>query len=365
MRLSPSVIVRGLGRAGFLGLIVATAVPSAHALTINVTYDSSITNLGNAAAIQTAFDSVVSQFESAIANNITVNFNVAWGKVNTTPITSGLVGEALVNASGGFYSYAQVSGFMGATGATLPTTNPLGASLFLVPNAQAKALGISGITYPAYDAYIGFSSTSPFTFDDSSGIGALTYDFEGIAAHEIQHALGRVTSLTSSATPIFAYAADLFRYSGSGTNSFTYNTPNGGTPAYASVNGGVTSLGTYANQSSGSGERSDWQSPAGPGQNNPPNAQNALQTLGVDYCLSTADERLLAGLGYTFTDQAAGLFLSGEGCAPNGADTAAFAAYPTSVETPPRTPTPEPATLALLAAGTASLGVFRRRRKRT
>ncbi len=353
MRFLPAPSSRARGRTALFALLVTVAGPAAQAMTINVTYDASITARPNAATIQTAIDDVTQQFEAAIANDITVMVHVAWGKVNTTPLAAGDVGETLVSATG-FYSFAQVGSFLGATGATLPAANPTGTNRFLIPTAVAEALNIPGVSYPAYDAYIGFSATAPFAYDDTAAIPALSYDFKGIASHEIQHALGRVTGLFST-SPIYGSAADLFRYTAAGTNSFTYDTPVGGAPAYASTDGGVTSLGTYSDQTTGA-NRADWQSPTGTA--NPPNAQNGLQATGVDYCLSTADQRLLAALGYEFTADAAALFLSGPGCAPAGASPAAYAAFPVAAPVG----APEPGTLALLTAGSATLGVLRRRR---
>ncbi len=347
---------RTLGPAGLLMLACLAAAPDARALTINITYDSSITSLGNAATVQAAISSVAQQFEAAVANNITVNLNMAWGKVNTSALTSGDVADTVVNAFG-FYSYAQVKSFLSGTAGTLPTADPTGTGRFMIPQAQAKALNLSGVSYQSVDAYIGFSNTAPFAYDDSVAIPALSYDFKGIVSHEIEHALGRVTGLLSS-TPIYGYAADIFRYSAPGTNSFTYNTPTGTTQAYASIDGGVTKLGTYADQAT-AGDRSDWNSPTG--TTNPPNAQNARQVTGVDYCLSTADERLLTGLGYSFTAYATSLFQSGSSCAPSGAVPAAYAAMPASSPVN----APEPASLGLLAAGVATLGALRRRRAAT
>lgn len=141
--------------------ILALASHAAQALTINVTYDSTITGRANAAAIETAFESVVQSFEAAIANPITVNLHVAWGRVNTTAMAANNVGETRVSAAGSFRTFAQARDFLlnGGVTATLPMVDPTGTNRFLIPTAQAKALGMTGFTAPTYDAYIGFSST--------------------------------------------------------------------------------------------------------------------------------------------------------------------------------------------------------------
>jgi len=324
---------------------------TAQALTINVTYDSTITGRANAAAIETAFEAVVQSFEAAIANPITINLHVAWGRVNTTAMAANNVGETRVSAAGGFRTFSQARDFLlnGGVTTTLPTVDPTGTNRFLIPTAQAKALGMTGFTVPAYDAYIGFSSTYAFRQFDNSIAPALTYDFVGTAQHELEHALGRVSGLISN-TPIYAYAADMYRYTAPDTNSFSYSAA-----AYASVDGGDTKLGTYNNSGTG-GDRVDWLASTGSD-----NAQSAHLVTGREYCLSTADQRLMTGLGYTFTASAASLYKAGDDCAPFGADDAAV----TGIVLPLLTSDlPEPTSALLLLSG-LSTALLLRRRSRT
>jgi hypothetical protein len=335
-------------RATVVAALAALAAMPAHALTINVTYDSTITSRTNAGAITTAFETVVEHFEAAIANPFTVNLHVAWGKVNTTAIAAGNVGETRTNAQGSFRTFSALRTLLTDAGVTtsLPTTDPTGTNRFLVPSAVAKALGVTGVTYPTYDAYIGFSSTYSFAQFDTSIAPALTYDFDSVAQHEIVHALGRTTGLIS-ASPIYGMAADLYRYSATGVSSFSYSGA-----AYASIDGGATRLGTLNNGASG--DRADWL-PSGTRND----AQSAQLVSGREYCLSTADQRLLTGLGYTFTASAAALFLPGDDCAPVGADDAAVAGF--ALAGGSAAAVPEPVGIGLLLAGIASVGVLRRR----
>jgi hypothetical protein len=355
LSVSPAHLLRTIA-LGF-ALFAAPGTP-ARALVINVTYDSTILSRDNAAAIQTAFETVVQHFETAIANPISVNLHVAWGKVNTTVMSPARVGETRVNAVG-FYNFATTRAHLIAGGVTapLPTTDPTGRNLFLIPTAQAKALGMTGITIPAYDAYIGFSSVHAFRQFDTGVSPLVAYDFMGVAAHEIEHALGRVSGLIGT-SPVFGYAADMFRYTAPGVNSFVYNTPTGAsppaTPAYASVDGGTTVLGVYNDATTG-GDRVDWKAPG-----STRNAQNATLETGKEYCLSTADRRLMTGLGYAFTDAAASLYIGGEDCAPFGASLAAITDFPLTE----MVDAPEPAALGLLALGATSLGMIRWRARR-
>ena len=342
-RLSSPLRAVALG-AALSGLTIAPA----KAMIINVTYDPTVTANANSTAIQSAFESVVQHFEAAFANPIEVNVHVGWGKVNTVNIAAGKVGETRVSAAGSFRTFDSATALLKAGGVTvpLPSSDPTGTNRFLIPTAQAKALGMTGFTVPTYDAYIGFSSTYAFKQFAGAVSPLLAYDFAGVAAHELEHALGRMSGLISN-SPVFAYAADLLRYSAPGTNSFSYNAA-----AYSSIDGGTTSLGTH--NTALTADRVDWSSPG-----TTRNTQNAQLETGKDYCLSTADQRFMTGLGYTFTDDADALYFSGSDCAPFGASLASIAPFPTAV-----VDAPEPATLGLFGLGAATLGLLHRRTRR-
>ena len=129
-----------------------------------------------------------------------------------------------------------------------------------VTKASAKALGLTtdvngaAIDYAAVDGSIQFSDAFNFDFDPSDGIASNSYDFIGVAIHEIGHALGFVSgvdtvdartapgqtnaaSLTSLEGFVVMSQLDLFRYSSAGNLDWsTQNTP------YFSINGGVSQL---------------------------------------------------------------------------------------------------------------------------
>lgn len=63
-------------------------------------------------------------------------------------------------------------------------------TLLEITTANAKAVGILAGNDPISDLTITFSSDALWDFDPTDGIDAGAYDFVGVAAHEIGHALG-------------------------------------------------------------------------------------------------------------------------------------------------------------------------------
>src|SRR3954463_15470565 len=93
--------------------------------------------------------------------------------------------------------------------------------------APTKAMGFTGLdlAFGATDADISFSTGFPFDFDKSNGITPGQFDFEGIATHEIGHALGFISAvddvdetLPNMTNQLQPYVLDLFRFRDNSVN---------------------------------------------------------------------------------------------------------------------------------------------------
>jgi hypothetical protein len=248
------------GVAALALLAAGTAQPAA-ALVIHPVFDGSITSQANAAAIEAAFNTVAQDYSGQFANNAQINVQVSWGSVGGHALSNGAVASTLSSLYG-YYNYGQVKSWLTSAAqsnpsdtalaiavANLPPTAPAGPTQYVVPSSEAKLLGLISPTQSSFDASIGFGRFG-YTFDPTNGVAAGTFDFQAVAAHELDEALGRISGFHNT-TPTFRTVFDLFRYKAPGVLSFGYYDA-----AYFSINGGKTNLGKFNNTSSG--DRGDW-----------------------------------------------------------------------------------------------------------
>ena len=156
-----------------------------------------------------------------------------------------------------------------------------------VPRANAKALGFTyeGSITPndaALDASISFSSDFDWDFDRSDGISSGTYDFVGVAIHEIGHAMGFLSGVDYVdffSAPYGYYPLDLDPYrvftvldlyrrgarNGGGLDFAADGT--GSDNPYFSLDGGATAIGTFSTGSynGDGGQASHWKDNLGLG----------------------------------------------------------------------------------------------------
>lgn len=339
----------GLLCTAAFGLGLAAAGPS-QALNIVPLYGSSVTSLGNASAVESAFNTVAHDYATSFSNPATVYVNVSWGSVAGQALPSNAVG-ASVDSLYGYFTYGQVRGDLSAFSTANPadtalatavksmsTTAPLGPSNWVITSAEAKALGLISPTKTGADGSIGFAgSSSGYDFNPANGVTAGTYDFESVAAHELAEVLGRISGIDST-SPAWRTPYDLYRYTKAGTLSYGYNDA-----AYFSINGGVTDLKNF-NYSTSGGDRGDWQT-----SGSVYDVSNAFIATGHSYALTAADLTSLDLLGW------GGSNLGDTGAGTPGAS--AFSLISAQV--------PEPAQWALLIVGFGLTGAALRRRAGT
>lgn len=279
----------GIGKVIALAAVIglAAGVPEAHALSFNVTYDSSVSSAP--AGFTTAFADAISFYQNTFSNPITVNLNVGWGEVNGNTIGSGSLAESDTYAVG--YGYSTVRNALVNNGSPgyLPASDPTGGRTITVTTADAKALNLNTFSGPnASDGAVGFNSNYQWTFNPNQRAVPNEYDFIGVAEHEISEVLGRQSALDPTCTGGSACpesVQDLFRYTSPGQLDLV------GGNAYFSIDGGKTKINTF-NGNLSAGDLGDW-------VGNTTDAYNYAISSGTEYPVTAGDVTLMRTLGYT------------------------------------------------------------------
>jgi hypothetical protein len=246
--------------AAFCTLLVG--VPAFGSFVINPTFTSNFnSNFGsNAAAAQAAWIAAANVFESNFTDNIAVNITVdavggtsVFGQSNTAligPTYASLYAHVVADAT--TPDDATAIGPGGSVTATDPTG---GAGNWWVSRAEAKALGIIA-SDSSNDGKTTFGAGNPFTF--SGAIAPGTYDFQGVAAHEISEVLGRlgIGGGTIGTTTNSYSLIDLFSFSGAGAR--VLGSGGIGGEGSFSIDNGTTLLKKYNDQASNGLDLRDW-----------------------------------------------------------------------------------------------------------
>lgn len=254
-------------------------------LVISPTFDISITNNPNAAAIEAMINRAIGIYESLFSDPVTVFilFRYSTTKPNGTAIGStaqiALSYYVVYSPSWSTYISSLRADAKSANDATangsLPP-NPLSASI-IPSSANGRALG--GNTPPAmfadstvgdggpYDGIVTLNSGAPFQFVRPPN--SSNFDAQTAVEHEIDEVLGLGSRLNSSNTNV--RPQDMFSWSSSGVRNISTS----GT-RYFSIDGGNTSIINF-NQTANF-DFGDWQSDSCPQSN--PAVQNAFGCRG-------------------------------------------------------------------------------------
>jgi hypothetical protein len=241
-------------QTGGTSTVISSSLPAMPAsptpFTININWDASVANAPS--GFTSDIIAAAQYLETQFVNAATIAINVGYGSIAGGALSGGALGESMTYLAS--VSYSTLAGAIKSDG--LPSSNPIGGANYWLTSAQAKGLGLPGGN--SLDGYVGFATSSAFTYGDTATTGTVapgTYDFFATALHEMTEVMGRqmlvgqtVGSSTSSYTLL-----DLLHFSAPGVRDLVQSTP-----GYLSLDDGVTNLGAF-NTSSG-GDAGDWAS---------------------------------------------------------------------------------------------------------
>jgi hypothetical protein len=333
------------GRFVVFGIGIATMAlvlspPASASLVFSATFGSSITGNANKTEIESAINTALQNLEALYVNNVTVPVTFTY--------TSGASGD-LLSTNQEFYDigYSSYVSLLNADSAAHPNNLILASAVTNLPNgndsngAGDMALTAAQINMLSGNTYCGGACTGGITininsnqnFSFSEPTSSSQFDLIGGLEHELDETLGGggggstldsiAGSCTTAPSGFFCNkygATDLLRYSANLTPSFATS---GSASSYLSVNGGLTSIVAFNQNSSG-----DYGDFAPPGTGAGQLIQDAFNTTGQDetYTTSSPEYTMLEAIGW------------------DGASNV-----------------PEPGTIVLVGAGLALIGIARRR----
>jgi hypothetical protein len=171
-------------------LLSGASQTQAGGLTITPTFTTNfVTDFGsNAGAAENAWKAAAQVFENTFTNNIHINITVdavngtgVFGQSNTLLYTFGSF-NTIQNALVANATSADQHTSVGPGGSAAGPDPTGGTGNWWVTSSQAKALGLISDNL-SNDGKTTFGAGNPFTF--SGPIAPGTYDFQGVAAHEI------------------------------------------------------------------------------------------------------------------------------------------------------------------------------------
>ena len=271
------------GAASYTQTMAMTTAPTT-GLTIHPTFDSSITNNPNSAAIQAMISRAISFHESLFSDPITIQirFRFAINAPDGMPLPMGTLARTdLV-----LYRLPW-STYINALRADAKTSNDSQANASLPGSALSsnvrpssaggRAVGLD--TPPAmfadgsvgqggpYDAIVTLNSAAPYQMNRPPSPG--NFDAQRSTEHEVDEAIGLGSRLGGNGTDL--RPQDLFSWSSSGNRNISTSGPR-----YFSIDGGATNIVNFSQNPDG--DLGDWLSPQCPQPH--PYVQNAFVCAG-------------------------------------------------------------------------------------
>lgn len=283
-------------RLKFLSALAALGIAtSAYSLTIIPTFDGSITNDPNGAAMVSGINFAIATLQSNILDNVTVK--VAFTNDDT-------VGLGQSQTFGGKYRYTNFLAALKNRAASVndtkalstlpnsPTDPVIGGTNIYLTTAQARVLGLD--SYSELDSTVSLKMSvmnfsRPLADPDK-------YDLISTVEHEVNEVLGISSGLSDTS---IVWPVDLFRYTTNLVRTFTTNGPDN---AYFSVDG--TNLVARYNMDP-TGDFGDWWSVNGTNRFAPPGntphaqVQDAFGNPGAAQDLGVSELTALDVVGWT------------------------------------------------------------------
>ena len=350
---------------------------SGGALVINATFDSSITNDPQSAAIQAMINKAVSIFQSLLNDPITVSilFRYATTKPDGTPLASGALATstfAVYLVPWNTYTNALTADATTANDLTANGSLPASALSTNIKPSSADGRAVSLNTPPVmfadgsvgvggpYDGIVTLNSGQPFAFTRPPSTGI--YDALRSTEHEMDEVLGFGSYLNTSGSDL--RPQDLFSWSAAGARNLTSSGSR-----FFSINGGATNIVGF-NQNP-AGDFGDWLSGSCPQAN--PYVQNAfscqdqasdvtpsspeginLDVIGYDLIAATSTTTTSTTTTTNTTAPPTTTTFSTTTTISSTTTTTSSTATTTSSTAPTTTTTSEPTTTTTLAAGDCS-----------
>ena len=279
--------------------------PSARAVTINISYDASVTNQSFFTNVVSALAAVTNTYHMLFTNTSTLNISCYWGNVG--PFSGGVqLSESTAQELGQIFNYKVITNALAAARssanatnavASLPPADPVanatvGTNEWYIPRAEFKLFYALCTNYSIsqtdsiYDGAIAFAANVNFTFSPTNRAVPGKYDFIGCAEHELAEVMGRTSELDENGDGRYI-PLDLFRFTNSGARSFNIDDSH----VYFSVNNGTNNL-KYYNDGSNGGDPQDWAA------SSMPDSYDAALSKGVVAPLSPVDLTVMNILGY-------------------------------------------------------------------